>query len=97
MVHCGVPGWGAGELTPQTKDITIGGVLYTATGSMFLASEEYNDGTLNSNHLHMKVDLEDGVRIVYHGIPRTDATLDDYIMKTQEILERIISTYQSVQ
>lgn len=97
MVHCGVPGWGAGELIPQTRDIFIGEVLYTATGNKFISSPEYNDGTLNSNNLHMKIDLEGGVRIVYGATPRPDANLEDFEMKTLEILEQIIGTYRSIQ
>lgn len=97
LVHCGVPGWGAGELNKITRDITIGGELYTVTGTEFIASPENNDGTLNSHLELFTIDLEDGVRIVYGATPRTDATYEDYLMKTQEILERIISTYQSVQ
>jgi len=97
LVHCGVPGWGAGELNKITRDITLGGELYTVTGTEFIASPENNDGTLNSHLELFTIDLEDGIRIVYGATPRTDATYEDYLMKTQEILERIISTYQSVQ
>lgn len=95
LVHCGVPGWGVGELIPQTKDITIGGDLYTASGTEFIASEEYNDGTLDSHHLRMVVTLEDGTWIIYGATPRGDATYDDYLMKTQDTLEIIIGTYES--
>jgi hypothetical protein len=96
MVHCGVGGGGQGEYIPQTRELTIGGELYTATGHQYVASDEYNDGTLDSNNMSMRIDLEDGVRIIYGGTPRTDATFLDFVMKTQEILERIIGTYQTL-
>jgi hypothetical protein len=96
MVHCGVGGGGSGEYIPQTRELTIDGILYIASGHQYVASDDYNDGTLNSNNLGMRVDLEDGVRIFYGGNPRTDATFLDFVMKTQETLEQIISTYQSL-
>lgn len=97
LVHCGVPGWGAGELNEISRNITIGGEVYSINGTEFIASPENDDGTLNSHLVLYTIDLEDGVRIVYGATPRTDATYEDYLMKTQEILERIISTYQSLQ
>jgi hypothetical protein len=96
MVHCGVPAWGIGKLVPLSKEIYIGEDLYIANGSQFIADEEYNDGTLNSNSLLMHIDLEDDVRIVYGSALRTDANLVDYQMKTEIILERIIGTYQTI-
>jgi hypothetical protein len=40
--------------------------------------------------------LEDGTRIAYGATPRTDATYEDYLMKTKEILLRILTTYEAM-
>jgi hypothetical protein len=39
--------------------------------------------------------LDDGTRIFFGSVPRTDATWDDYLMKTRETLLAVVSTYQA--
>jgi len=40
--------------------------------------------------------LEDKTRIFFGSVPRTDATYDDYLMKTRETLLSVIWTYQTI-
>jgi hypothetical protein len=40
--------------------------------------------------------LENGTRIAYGGTPRQDATYQDYLMKTKEMLLQILATYEAM-
>ena len=96
LVHCGVPAWGAGETVSIERNITIGDKVYEAGGVEFFASNPSGD-TLDLHTEILFIDLEDGTRITYGSTPRSDANFEDYLMKTQDSLERIVSTYTEIQ
>jgi hypothetical protein len=98
---CGPTGVGAGEIINKIENVYIGGQLYQANGME--VSLQLSDGsgglktgeTLDMHYEWFSVTLEDGTRIGYGAIPRQDATYEDYLMKTKDLLLRIISTYQA--
>ncbi|MFC1997323.1 hypothetical protein ACFLXI_06925 [Chloroflexota bacterium] len=94
MVHCGNPAFGAGETVAKSENIIIGEVLYQASGYEFFGNQPTTGETLDLHNEIFWVDLEDGTRIAYGATPWADATYEDYLMKTKEILLRILTTYE---
>jgi hypothetical protein len=78
----------------------VGDQLYRANG--WDIKLEVDDGsvgfrmeeTLDMHHEFFMLDLEDSTRITFGAAPRDDATYDDYVMKTKEILLKILATYE---
>lgn len=97
MVHCAVPGYGAGELIEKTKTINIGTEAYVAKGTEYVASSPNSGETLDLHNERFMVQLEDGTQIIYGSGVNPNATYEDYLMKTRDILEQIVSTYQVVE
>ncbi len=93
LVDCGNTETFDGNKTPLERIITIGLESYLARGYEYIGEGE----TLDQHNEMLWIDLDDGTRIAYGGTSRTDANYVDYTMKTQIILERIISTYATVQ
>jgi hypothetical protein len=89
---CGRTGVGAGEVVDQTEDILIEGQTITAKGFEFIGGGE----TLDKHNETMVLTLPDGTRIEFGSTPRSDATYEDYLMKSKEILLQIIATYTSI-
>lgn len=93
MVDCGNNDSFSGESQPLERTISIGTATYLAQGYEFTGSGE----TLDQHNELLAIDLEDGSRIVFGASSRIDANYQDYLMKTELILERIIGTYQTLQ
>ena len=93
-VHCGNPAWGAGETIAKDENIYVGEVLYQANGYEFIGDMPSTGETLDLHNEIFWVYLEDGTRIAYGATPRTDATYEDYLIKTKEMLLRILATYE---
>jgi hypothetical protein len=97
---CGPTGLGAGEIIDKIENITIGDRLYQANGTEFklqTADSAGNPITGETLDLHgemFRVELEDGTVIRFGSTPRHDATYEDYLMKTKEILLQILTTFQ---
>ncbi|MBN1264962.1 MAG: hypothetical protein JXA25_05670 [Anaerolineales bacterium] len=89
---CARTGVGVGELTDKEEWVSVDDGMVQAEGFEFYAGAE----TLESHNETMTVRLENGMRIQYGAAPRTDATYEDYLMKTREILLQIVSSYQSI-
>ena len=93
MVDCGNSESFEGEKQPLERTVSIGSEVYLAQGYEYFGTAE----TLDQHNEMLWIDLEDGTRIAYGGLSRTDANYLDYTMKTQIILERIIGTYQTLE
>jgi hypothetical protein len=96
MVHCGNAAFGAGEIVAKSENIYIGEVLYQAGGYEFFGNQPTTGETLDLHNEIFWVDLEDGTRIAYGATPCTDATYEDYLMKTKEMLLQILATYEAM-
>jgi len=95
MVPCGSPGYGAGELIDLARDVEVDGKLYRASGYEGIRSNPSGE-TLDLHNEILWIDLEDGTRIAFGATPRTDATYQDYLIKTRDTLEQIIGTFKLV-
>jgi hypothetical protein len=95
-VHCGNPAFGAGETVAKNENIYIGEVLYQANGYEFFGNQPTSGETLDLQNEIFWVYLEDGTRIAYGATPRTDATYEDYLMKTKDMLLQILATYETM-
>ena len=93
MVDCGNTESFSGEILPLERTISIGSETYLAQGFEFTGTGE----TLDQHNELLWINLEDGNRIAFGATSRTDANYEDYLMKTQIILEQILSTYQPLQ
>jgi len=97
---CGPTGFGAGEAIPLLENIFIGDQLYTANGHEIMGKWEeggyvYGE-TLDRHSEAFRIELEDGTTINFGALPREDATYEDYLMKTKEILLQILATYEAM-
>ena len=101
MNPCGPTGLGAGEIIDKTETISIGDQLYQTTGVEFKYQMIDSDGnpftgeTLDLHGEMFRVELEDGTVIRFGSTPRDDATYEDYIMKTKDMLLQILTTYEA--
>jgi hypothetical protein len=100
MNPCGPTGLGAGEIIDKTDYISIGDQLYQANGIEFklqLLDSDGNPFTGETLDLHgemFRIELGDGTVIRFGSTPREDATYEDYLMKTKEMLLQIIASYE---
>jgi hypothetical protein len=100
---CGPTGLGASEIINKIETISIGDQLYQANGVEFKLQDMDSAGnpiTGESLDLHGEmfcIELEDGTMIRFGSMPREDATYEDYLIKTKEILLTIIATYENLQ
>jgi len=89
---CDPTGVGAGEIINKIENVYIGDQLYQANGWEIKLQVDNGSGgfdtgeTLDMHYEFFMVDLEDGTRIAFGAAPRDDATYDDYVMKTKEML-----------
>ena len=90
LVDCGNTEIYSGDKIPLERVISIGSESYLARGYEYVGAGEI----LDQHNEMLWIDLEDGTRVAYGGLSRTDANYVDYTMKTQSILEQIIGTYQ---
>ncbi len=95
-VHCGNPAFGAGETIAKDENAFIGADLYQANGYEFIGNMPTKGETLDLHNEIFWIYLEDGTRIAYGATSRADATYEDYLMKTKEILLRILKTYEAM-
>jgi hypothetical protein len=87
---CGRTGVGVAEIIPKEEQIVIAGMSLTAKGM-----EVKGDGeTLDAHNETMVATLPDGTRIEYGAAPHDDATYEDYLMKTREVLLQILETFE---
>lgn len=89
---CGRTGVGAGELVDQTLDVTIAGQVVQAAGYEVVGDGE----TLDLHNESMVVVLENGLRIEFGSMPRTDATYSDYLMKGRDLLFLILASIEVI-
>jgi len=97
---CGPTGFGAGEAIPLIENIFIGDQLYEATGHEILGKWDGNTyvygEALDSHSEAFKVELDDGTIISFGATPRSDATYEDYLVKTKNMLLQILATYEAM-
>jgi hypothetical protein len=87
---CGRTGVGVGEIVDKVEQVFIDGRIYEATGFEFIG-----DGEMLEDHNEtMYIRLEDGTRIEYSASPASDATYEDYLMKTKEVLLQILASFE---
>ena len=78
----------------------VGDQLYQANGWEIKLQVDNGSGgfdtgeTLDMHYEFFMVDLEDSTRITFGAAPQDDATYDDYVMKTKEMLLKILATYE---
>jgi hypothetical protein len=102
LTPCGPTGLGAGEIIEKIETIAIGEALYQASGVEFklqVMDSEGNPITGENLDLHGEMfgfELEDGTRIRFGSTPNHDATYEDYLIKTKEVLLQIIATYEKL-
>jgi hypothetical protein len=102
LTPCGPTGVGSGEIVNKIENVYVGEQLYQANGMEIKLQVDDGSGgvlmgdTLNLHYELFSVVLADGTRITYGAVPHSDATYDDYLMKTKVTLLQILSTYQSL-
>jgi hypothetical protein len=87
---CGRTGVGVAEIIPKEEQIEVAGMTLTAKGMEVKGEGESLDG----HNETMIVTLPDGTRIEYGATPRMDATYEDYLMKTRDVLLQILETFE---
>ncbi|MES0361071.1 MAG: hypothetical protein ABUK20_09165 [Anaerolineales bacterium] len=96
-VHCGIPAPGAGDHIAKIEMVGIGDQLYQANGMEWISGGPSPSGeTLDLHSETFWIDLDDGTRIAYGATYRTDATYEDYLMKTKEMLLQILATFEAM-
>ena len=53
--------------------------------------------SLEMHNETMSLLLPDGSRIEYGALPRIDATFEDYLMKSKEVLLQILETFEFIE
>jgi hypothetical protein len=87
---CGRTGVGVGEIKDKVEQVYIDGRIYEATGFEFIG-----DGEMLEDHNEtMYILLDNGTRIEYGAGPAHDATYEDYLMKTKEVLLQILASFE---
>ncbi|HEY43422.1 MAG TPA: hypothetical protein G4O11_05500 [Anaerolineae bacterium] len=89
-VICGRTGVGVGEMINKVELVNIDGRTYEATGFEFIGDDE----TLDNHNETFVILLDDGTRIEYGARPAQDATYEDYLMKTKEVLLQILASFE---
>ena len=89
-VICGRTGVGVGEIVDRVEQVYIDGRIYEATGFEFIGNGE----ALEEHNETMYILLEDGTRIEFGAGPAHDATYEDYLMKTKEVLLQILASFE---
>ena len=96
-VHCGTPAPGAGDHIAKIEMVGIGDQLYQANGMEWISGGPSPSGeTLDLHSETFWIDLDDGTRIAYGATYRADATYEDYLMKTKEMLLQILATFEAM-
>jgi hypothetical protein len=90
---CGRTGVGVAEIIPKEEEIFIDGMVITASGMEVKGEGE----SLEMHNETMVVRLPDGTRIEYGAAPRANATYEDYLMKTRDVLLQIVGSYESME
>jgi hypothetical protein len=95
--HCGTPAPGAGDHVAKIETVDIGDQLYQANGMEWISGWPSPSGeTLDLHSESFWIDLDDGIRITYGATPRSDATYEDYLAKSKEMLLKILATYEAM-
>jgi hypothetical protein len=89
-VICGRTGVGVGEIKDKVEQVYIDGRVYEATGFEFIGDGE----TLENHNETMRILLDNGTSIEFGARPAHDATYEDYLMKTKEILLQILASFE---
>jgi len=87
---CGRTGMVAGDLVDLTLDVTIDGQTIQAAGYELIGEGE----TLDLHNETLVVILENGLRIEFGSMPRTDASYSDYLMKGRDVLLPILASIE---
>ena len=80
----------------------VGDQLYQANGWEIKLQVDNDSGgfntgeTLDMHYDFFMLDLEDGTRITFGAAPRNDATSEEYVMKTKNVLLSILSIYEAL-
>jgi hypothetical protein len=88
---CGRTGVGGGQIIDRRETIVIAGQAYTSTGFEFIGEEDPCDALFCHNETFV-LQLSDGTRIEYGASP-SDATYDDYLTTTREVLLQIVASF----
>ncbi|HEY48081.1 MAG: hypothetical protein AMJ88_08640 [Anaerolineae bacterium SM23_ 63] len=89
-VICGRTGVGVGEIKNKVELVDIDGRIYEATGFEFIGDGE----TLDNHNETFFILLDDGTRIEYGAGPASDATYEDYLLGTKEVLLQILASFE---
>jgi hypothetical protein len=89
-VICGRTGVGVGEIIDKVEQVYIDGRIYESNGFEFIGDGE----TLDNHNETFVILLDDGTRIEYGAGPASDATYEDYLMKTKEVLLQILASFE---
>jgi hypothetical protein len=89
---CGRTGVGVAEISPKEEEIMIAGMALTASGMEVKGEGE----TLDMHNETLVVTLPDGTRIEYGAAPHRDATYEDYLMKSRDMLLQILETFEYI-
>ncbi|MBN1429233.1 MAG: hypothetical protein JXB07_12735 [Anaerolineae bacterium] len=91
---CGRTGVGVGEMIDKSDTIIIAGQPYTATGYEAIGIEEPCD-LLPCHNETMVLTLPNDIRIEYGAAPVDDATFEDYLTGTRDVLRQIVASLMS--
>jgi hypothetical protein len=80
-----------GEIIEKSEVVVIAGQSYSATGFEFIGREESCEA-LHCHNETFVLQLPDGTRIEYGAAP-SDATYDDYLATTREVLLQIVGSF----
>lgn len=89
---CGRTGVGGGEIIEKSEAVVIAGQSYSVTGFEFIGEEEPCDALFCHNETFF-LQLPDGTRIEYGATPASDATYDDYVATTRQVLLQIVASF----
>jgi putative hemolysin len=89
---CGRTGVGVGEMIDKSETVVIAGQTYTATGFEFIGAEEPCTALPCHNETFV-LQLTDGTRIEYGAAPAENATYEDYLATTKDVLLQIVASF----
>jgi len=89
---CGRTGVGVGEMLKKSETIVVAGQPYTASGFEFVGPEQPCEALACHNETFV-LQLADGTRIEYGAAPADNATYEDYLRTTRDILLQVVASY----
>ena len=89
---CGRTGVGVGEVIDKSETMVVAGQTYTATGFEFMGVEKPCEA-LSCHDETFVLQLADGTRIEYGTAAADDATYEDYLATTKDVLLQIVASF----